>query len=594
MISYKDCNMEELSKIKDEELLAKLESWFSNSADWDRDWRDNAKVWYEYYAGTQWKSDEIATLEERGQAVTTYNHIAPSIDSIIGGERQNRPQVKMVGRTPDDERIAQVKTSLYDYITDNTNSDDEVDSQVLDAAITGRGWMSVYPDMAGDEFTDIMHTHIDYRDMFVDPYSKKDDLSDARYVSQAVFTDEDIVKQAFPKYNPQSSSSTPHNFDSSSDEDIYFDDQERSRPRLINTWYRDEKGTVHTVVWVKGQILYNKESPYTMNEFPYTLITYKRDLDNKPYGIVKAMVSAQDEVNKRHSKAMHYMNARQVLAEEDAFKDMNEAEKTLAKPDGVTILNDGALTEGRVQIIDNTALAATHIQMMEHAKNQVMAMAGINASYLGQSGQYESAKKQQGSVAAAQNVLVPFLNKLRIARYRLAKLTMDLVPDFYADERLIRVLQPTGEFAFMPVNTPALLDDNTIEIMNNLGNSDVDIQIEDAPSGLNDRIEQFNQLLGIQGQTGRPIPMEILLRYSGLKDKHQLAAELEQHYALEAQLQQAQQQLQMMNEEIQKLGGQKMQIESQLIQSNVARAVDSEVNKAKSQIEKEKNAILGS
>lgn len=579
--------------MKDEELLAQLESWFTDSTDWDSDWRDNAKTWYGYYHGSQWTSEEEAALIERGQAVTTYNHIAPAIDAIIGGERQNRPEVKMAGRGIDDERIAQVKTELYRYIEDNSNSNDEIDRMVQDAFVTGRGWLFVYPAMKGQDFDDIKHSYIDYRDMFVDNYSKRDDLTDARYVHQAVFTDEDIIKATFPKFNPTVSASNEYGFESSSDDEIYFDNLDRSRPRLINTWFRDENGDVTTVVWVKGQILYKKKDPYTLKDFPYICYTIKRDMENKPYGLVKSMISPQDEVNKRHSKALHYLNAKQILAEEDAFVDWNDAKKTLAKPDGITKLNDRALAEGKIQIIDNTPLAAAHIQMMEHAKGQVMALAGINASYMGQSSQYESAKKQQGAIAGAQNVLVPILNKLRIARHRLAKITMSLVPDFYGNERLIRILQPTGEYAFMPINSPQLLDDGTVGRLNDLSNDDVDVIIEDAPSSLNDRVEQFNQLLGIQGQTGRPIPMEILLRYSSLKDKHQLAAELEQHYAMEAQLQQAQQAIEQLQQQIQQMGGQVNQVTSQLTQANVARAVDREVNKAKSEIEKEKNTIKG-
>ena len=574
-----------------EELLEKVESWFVGATSWDTDWRDNAEEWYNYYNGLQWSAEEAEALRERGQALITYNHIAPSIDAIIGGERQNRPEIKMVGRNPDDEQIAQVKTELYNYIQDNSNTDDELDKMVQDAFITGRGWISAYPSMNGEEFDDIRHEYIDYRDMFVDNYSKKDDLSDARYVFQAVFTDEDIIKNTFPRYMKDSGGGREYGFESSSDDNIYYDNKDRTRPRLINCWFRDEKGDVTTVVFVKGQILYKKKNPYTNRSFPYVQLTVKRDLENKPYGLVKAMVSPQDEVNKRHSKAMHYLNAKQVLAEEDAFVDWNEAKKTLAKPDGITKLSDGALAEGKVQIVDNTQLASTHIQMMEHAKQQVMALAGINASYMGQGGQYESAKKQQGSIAAAANVLVPLLNKIRIARHRLAKYTMNLVPDFYSDEKLIRILTPTGQYAFMAVNAPVILDDGTISKLNDLSNDDVDVVIEDAPTGLNDRIEQFNQLLGIQGQTGRPIPMEILLRYSSLKDKHQLAAELEQHYAMESQLQQVQQYAQQLEQQVQQLGGVINQKDSQIVQINTARAVEKEVSKAKSEIEKEKNQI---
>lgn len=571
----------QISKLKGEKLLETVEKWFSDSVSWDKDWRDDAKTWYDYYHGRHWTSEEVSKLQERGQAVTTYNHIKPSIDSVIGSERQNRPKVTMAGRTLDDEQLAQAKTQLYNYITYNSKTDDELDRMIRDAFVTGRGWMYTYADTAYDDI-DLMHSFVDYRDMFVDSYSKRDDLGDSRYIHYAVYTDEDMIKAQFPDFKAEiAQKEAIAGFSSNSDDEIWYYEGDRSRPRLINTWYRDEDNNVHTVIWVKGQVLYHQENPYKMNRFPFVQFTVSRDLDNKPYGLVKQMVSAQDEVNKRHSKALHYLNAKQVLAEEDAFVDWNDAKKTLAKPDGITKLQDGALVQGKVQVVDNTALAATHIQMMQIAKDNILYSAGLNPSFVGQASQYESAKKANLSIAQAQNSIVPILNKLRIARYDLAEITMKLVPEFYGEKRIIRIIQPDGKYAFMPLNEVKLMDDNTLAKINDMTNDDVDVIIEDAPRGLNEREEQFAQLMQIQGQTSRPIPMEVLLRYSSIKDKHQLTEDLKQYYALEAQLQQAQQQMEQMAQQIQQLGGQVQQKDSQIVQIQTARAVDKEVSKAK-------------
>lgn len=103
------------------------------------------------------------------------------------------------------------------------------------------------------------------------------------------------------------------------------------------------------------------------------------------------------------------------------------------------------------------------------------------------------------------------------------------------------------------------------------------------------REEQFNQLLTIQGQTASPLPMHILLRYSSLKDKHQLANDLEGYQNIQAQLQQVQQYAQQLEEQVQALGGQVQQQQSQLTQTQVARAVDKEVSKVKDKL----NSTLG-
>lgn len=577
-----------ISKQNQSELLDTLELWFGNAVTADSDWKDTAKVRYNQYHGTQWTSDEIAILQERSQAVSTFNHIAPAIDSVIGSERLNRPKITMAGRTLDDDRIAQVKTSLYDYIQYNSKTDDEIDKMIQDCLVAGRGTMMIDVRPSSLTSAEIFHEFIDYRDIFNDPLSKKDNLLDCRYIHYAKFVDEDIVDRLYRKYNPEEDSTGGINsFESSSEDEMWFENNDRERPRLITTWYRDEKGNVSTAIWVRGKILFKSKKPYELNDFPFVQISYKKRLDNTPYGMVEAMVSAQDEINKRHSKALHYLNSKQVLAEENAFVSWAEAEKTLARPDGITKLIDGALAEGRVQIVPTSQLADTHIKMMELAKANLLSSAGLNGAMVGQSGQYESAKKTNSSISQAQSTLIPFLNKLRITRYGLATKTMRLVPEFYNDEQLIRILQPNGQYAFMPINEVSLLDDGSLQKINDITVDDVDIIIEDAPRGLNEKAEQLNQLLTIQGQTQRPIPMEILIRYTDVKDKHQLADELKSHYDMETQLQQAQQQIEMLQQELQKAGGMMDQKDSQITQVQSARAIDKEVMKAKEKINKE-------
>lgn len=575
----------DISKLNKEELLSQLESWFQDANTFDKTWKDQSREMYSWYHGHQWTGEEIDTLKERNQAVTTFNHIAPTIDSIIGGERVNRPKIRMAGRTLDDEQVAEVKTNLYDYIQYSTKTDDEFDKAILDCLVAGRGTLYVNPIVNEDGSSKILHQFIDYRDMIVDPLSKRDDLSDARYVTYAVYVDNDILAKNFKEYIPEEDG-TPKafSFDSSSEDCMWYENNNRNRPRMITTWYADENGDISVAIWIKGKILYSKTKPYDMNRYPYMQITYKRDLDNAPYGLVRTMISAQEEINKRHSKALHYLNSSQVLAEENAFKDINEAMKTLAKPNGITILSDGALAESRVQIVPTAQLAQSQIEMMQIAEQKLLASAGVNQAYVGQAGQYQSAKSMNMSINSAQNTLIPFLNKVRIGRFILAELTMKLVPQYMREKQLLRILNVNGSYSFMPVNQIQALDDGTIAKINDLSSDDVDVIIEDAPRGLNEKEEQFNQLLTIQGQTQRALPMEILLRYSSLKDKYQLSKELEEYYAQEAKMMQMQQYAQQLEEQVKQLGGQIQQQQSQIIQVQTAREVEKNVNKQKEQL----------
>ena len=575
----------QISKLNKDELLAQLETWFTNASTFDKTWKDKSREMYSWYHGHQWTAEDIEVLQERNQAVTTFNHIAPTIDSIIGGERVNRPKIRMAGRTADDEQVAEVKTNLYEYIQYSTKTDDEFDKAILDCLVAGRGTIYINPTVGENNNSKILHQFIDFRDMFIDPLSRRDDLMDARYVSYAVFVDEDVLAKNFKDYIPvQDGTPRAFGFDGSSEDDLWYENNTRNRPRMITTWYADENGDISVAIWIKGKMLYSKKNPYKMNRYPYMQLTYKRDMDNTPYGLVNTMVSAQEEINKRHSKALHYLNSSQVLAEENAFKDIEQAKKTLAMPNGVTILSDGALAESRVQIVPTAQLAQSQIEMMQIAEQKLLSSAGINQAYIGQTGQYQSAKSMNISINSAQNTLIPFLNKVRIARFNLAEITMKLVPEFMREKQLLRILNVNGSYSFMPVNQIQALDDGTLAKINDLTIDDVDVIIEDAPRGLNEKEEQFNQLLTIQGQTSKPIPMEILLRYSSLKDKYQLAKELEQYNAMEAQMQQAQQIIMQLQEQIKQLGGQVQQQQSVIVQTQTARQVEKEVNKQKEQL----------
>ena len=50
--------------------------------------------------------------------------------------------------------------------------------------------------------------------------------------------------------------------------------------------------------------------------------------------MVRGLISLQDEINKRRSKALHLLSVRQVIAEQGAVPDVDKARREVAKPDG--------------------------------------------------------------------------------------------------------------------------------------------------------------------------------------------------------------------------------------------------------------------
>ena len=61
--------------------------------------------------------------------------------------------------------------------------------------------------------------------------------------------------------------------------------------------------------------------------------------DNKRYGLVREMISLQDEINKRRSKALHCSTPRRSIYEDGAVDDIETFRREAARPDGTMKVN---------------------------------------------------------------------------------------------------------------------------------------------------------------------------------------------------------------------------------------------------------------
>ena len=91
--------------------------------------------------------------------------------------------------------------------------------------------------------------------------------------------------------------------------------------------------------------------------------------------MVRGLISLQDEINKRRSKAMHLLNVHQVVAEQGAVPDVDKARREVARPDGYVEVMPGL----KFEIQQTADLAAGQFQLLQHATAE-MQLSGPNAA----------------------------------------------------------------------------------------------------------------------------------------------------------------------------------------------------------------------
>ena len=260
------------------------------------------------------------------------------------------------------------------------------------------------------------------------------------------------------------------------------------------------------------------------------------------------MISLQDEINKRRSKALHLLSVNRTIAEQGAVADVDRARREVAKPDGYLEVMPGL----RFEIIPGGDLALGQFKLLEHATAE-MQLSGPNAAMAGVASGDPSGRAiiaQQAGGAAANE---PLSDSLRQWTRRVYEVVWMAVRQYWTGGKWVRVTDDIGTTQWVGVNRPVTVRDElaaqlekmppeqraaalqqmqivpgdprlqqVIRIENDVTDLEVDITIEegmDVPALEHEQFQQLAQLA--QAQPGL-IPPDVLIAASGLRNKGEL------------------------------------------------------------------------
>src|SRR6185312_2340339 len=153
------------------------------------------------------------------------------------------------------------------------------------------------------------------------------------------------------------------------------------------------------------------------------------------------------------SQTLHIINTNAkggILAEEDAFGDVADAEDSWADPSAITWLKAGALSQNKIQPKPQVAFPASIQNLMEFAVSSIRDVSGVNLELLGmvdreQPGILEAQRKQAGLT-----ILAGLFDSLRKYRKEQGRLLLYFITKFMSDGRLVRVVDK-GDAKYIPL-----------------------------------------------------------------------------------------------------------------------------------------------
>lgn len=262
--------------------------------------------------------------------------------------------------------------------------------------------------------------------------------------------------------------------------------------------------------WIPGTLLSAQDSPFRHEKFPFTPTwAYRRDSDGAEYGVIRGIRDPQTEVNKRASKALWHLSANQLIAEETAIVDWDEAVEEVAKPDGVLKVRDGRLAGVRIE--RGTELANAQVQMMEIAVAHIHDGSGVNREQLGRdtnatSGRAIMAKQAEGSVTTAE-----LFDNFRLAFQTSGQKVLSLAEQYIHAPMVFRVTEEVGALQWQEINQPVLDEaGNIVEFQNDITAQQADFIVAAQDWRETQRQAMAEQMLEMMGQMPPEVSMQLL------------------------------------------------------------------------------------
>lgn len=541
-----------------------------------------------YYRGDQWDEFDMQQLDDQGRPALTINTILPTINAVLAEQSSKKADIQFKPRGGGNQDVADVLTKVYAQVADN-NKLDWVEQQVFsDGLIQDRGWFDVRVDFDDHVNGEVRIESKDPLDILIDPDAKHYDPRTWNEIFETKWMSIDEIEEQYGQKEADqlrmlAETGTTLGADSMEfEEERYGDsdeynygqqypgDPENARMlrsiRVIERQYyklndcmfyvdpvtgdkrevpynwgkkkreqfADQFGLdiiqkkmrkVRWTVTADTVVLFDDWSPYNhftlVPFFPY----FRR---GKPFGMVRNLLSPQEQLNKITSQELHIVNTTANsgwIVENGSLSGMtaDDLEEHGAETGLVLEFNRGSTPPAK---IPPNQIPTGLDRLGQKAASNIKQISGITDAMLGMdspevSGVAINAKQNRGSLL----LQVPLDNLAKTRQY-LAEKILNLVQAYYTEERIIQITDESDPYK---PREKLRINQQTPEgqIINDLTIGEYDVVVGTAPARDNFDEMQFAEAIELR-QVGVPIPNDMIVEYSHLSRKADIAERIRQ------------------------------------------------------------------
>jgi hypothetical protein len=551
------------------------------------DWRSNADKCADYYDHNQITPERLRELRNRGMPPLTKNLIKPTIDLILGIEAQNKRDWRVEGDNDDWQETAEGLSALLHQSERESRADQAISDAFAGQIKSGLGWIEVAPQQ--DPFRWYMTVGtVHRREMWWDWFAREPDLSDGEFLIRRRWYPIAYLQAVWPEWRGvfanardnwgrwwmQAEEQQPYLVEASDQaartslSEMEWIDRTRNRICLYEVMYK---------VWVRGMVcrlpddtviecdlddpaqvaainageyvpepaVYSRwreslwagpfrlaDSGKVPNRLRYIPFWgFREDLTGVPYGIIRGMVSQQDEVNARRQMLMWLLSAKRIEMDSDALdtkaNTVEEMLDIINQPDAAILLNPQA-RNARFKVTSDLGLAAQQFDILQDAQQGLQDVAGVYKQMLGDGGGVTAGIAINQLINQGTVGLAKMFDNYGYARRLVGERKLDLIRDRIQGKRTeVVVGEYGGKRTIIVLNDPQVHPETGETVLvNNTAASKVKVALEDTPSTPTYR----QQLMTTLGEVLKSLPPEMqallvpyYLELSDVPKRHEMA-----------------------------------------------------------------------
>lgn len=540
------------------------------------------------YAGDNWTNLEKSKLEKQNRMVLELNKIRRVVNLYSGYERENRTATVCTPIEGSDVKTADQFSDVMYYVYDKANADYIVSEAFEHSLKTGLAIIGIYMDYSRDKVNgDIKMYWKPFNALMLDPYFTKRDLSDCDQASTRDLLSKEQIKSILPWIDPEVIDNLPtgirdnkyqylgiyRQYNSTyiaknlctydqywkriNKEQKYLIDTETGVTEEWNGTRQEEKAlkiqlqetprlqlitshkrSVELNIIVSGQLLYSGPDPTGLDNYPFipVLLYHEPLIDTfelKIQGIVRSVIDAQRQYNRRHSQIIDLMESiinTGWITKNGAVLDPNMLMQ--AGQGKQIVVNEGYDVNADVREISAPNIPPGYLQYQDIIDKNIMEIPGASDELLGLSSVGDSQVSGKLAEVRASNGLKGnrgIFDNLEQSKKYLGKLVIECIQKNYSPGKIERIIgeEPTEEFFSGQFE-------------------EYDCAIKQAVKTATQREAYYYQLLQLI-QLGAPIPWDKVLEVAPLQGStklHEVLAQMQEQQNAAAQAEQEAMQMQ--------------------------------------------------